>query len=159
MESQKLRRVTTVALLQILAPTLLHRLLTRKMQNQLMVGNPVGKLQELTQKHGWPPPVYKFIPEQEHVMEFICQVRLGKQAKKGVGKSKTSAKRDAANAMLLALNEGTAIHQVAAEKYPGQSHEENVPIMRDGGKRVPAFTPQASHKGNGTSARYGWNRK
>ena len=42
------------------------------------LGNPVGELQEMTQKRLWPPPTYEFTSEQgpPHAREFICTVRL-----------------------------------------------------------------------------------
>ncbi len=50
-----------------------------------MVGNPVGELQELTQKRLWPPPIYDFTSEQgpPHAREFICTVRLWKFTEQG----------------------------------------------------------------------------
>ena len=40
--------------------------------------NPVGELQEMTQKRLWPPPVYEFTSEigPAHAREFVCNVRL-----------------------------------------------------------------------------------
>lgn len=40
--------------------------------------NPVGELQEMTQKRLWPPPVYEFTNEigPAHAREFVCNVRL-----------------------------------------------------------------------------------
>ena len=42
------------------------------------LGNPVGELQEMTQKRMWPPPVYSFTNEQgpPHAREFICTVKI-----------------------------------------------------------------------------------
>ena len=50
-----------------------------------MIGNPVGELQELTQKRLWPPPIYDFTSEQgpPHAREFICTVRLWKFTEQG----------------------------------------------------------------------------
>ena len=40
--------------------------------------NPVGELQELTQKKLWPPPIYECASEdgQPHERSFTCTVRL-----------------------------------------------------------------------------------
>ena len=48
-------------------------------------GNPVGQLQELTQKKLMKPPIYEFNTEQgpPHAREFICIVKLGKIQEKG----------------------------------------------------------------------------
>ena len=48
-------------------------------------GNPVGELQETTQKRMWPPPVYDFASEQgpPHAREFVCIVRLFNVAEQG----------------------------------------------------------------------------
>ena len=42
------------------------------------IGNPVGELQESTQKKLWPPPIYEFAAEQgpPHAREFVCTVTL-----------------------------------------------------------------------------------
>lgn len=49
------------------------------------VGNPVGELQELTQKKLMKPPMYEFTSEQgpPHAREFVCIVKLGKIQEKG----------------------------------------------------------------------------
>ena len=48
-------------------------------------GNPIGELQEFTQKRQLKPPVYEFITEQgpPHNREFICVVKLGKFVERG----------------------------------------------------------------------------
>lgn len=68
-------------------------------------GNPVGGLQEFTQKKLLRPPIYEFISEQgpPHCREFVCIVHLGKLQDTGVGKSKKNAKRAAAYNMLKKL--------------------------------------------------------
>ena len=50
-----------------------------------LAGNPVGELQEMTQKKLWPPPVYEFTSEQgpPHAREFVCTVRLFNLAEQG----------------------------------------------------------------------------
>lgn len=48
-------------------------------------GNPIGELQEFTQKKLIKPPVYEFADEQgpPHAREFVCIVKLGKHQEKG----------------------------------------------------------------------------
>ena len=48
-------------------------------------GNPIGELQEFTQKKLLKPPIYEFVTEQgpPHAREFICNIKLGKFADKG----------------------------------------------------------------------------
>ena len=55
------------------------------------IGNPVGELQELTQKKLMKPPVYEFTSEQgpPHAREFVCTVKLGKIQEKGMFVIKT----------------------------------------------------------------------
>jgi len=49
-------------------------------------GNPVGELQETTQKRLWPPPVYDFASEQgpPHAREFVCLVTLFDVTEQGI---------------------------------------------------------------------------
>ncbi|XP_048754575.1 RISC-loading complex subunit tarbp2-like [Ostrea edulis] len=70
-----------------------------------VAGNPVGELQEFTQKKLIKPPIYEFGNEDgpPHNREFICTVKLGKFTEKGSGRSKKTAKRSAASAMLVHL--------------------------------------------------------
>lgn len=79
-------------------------------------GNPVGELQELTQKKLMKPPLYEFSTEQgpPHAREFICTVKLGKIQEKGSARAKKTAKRLAAQNMLnhirgLVNEEGNAV--------------------------------------------------
>lgn len=50
-----------------------------------VAGNPVGELQEFTQKKLIKPPIYEFGNEDgpPHNREFICTVKLGKFTEKG----------------------------------------------------------------------------
>jgi len=74
-------------------------------------GNPVGQLQEMTQKRLWRPPVYEFASEQgpPHARQFVCTVRLGKLSATGTAKSKKSSKRNAAQAMIETIGSGINI--------------------------------------------------
>ena len=49
------------------------------------VGNPIGELQEFTQKKLMKPPIYEFSNEQgpPHNREFVCTIKLGKFVEKG----------------------------------------------------------------------------
>jgi RISC-loading complex subunit TARBP2 len=132
--------------------------------NDAMVGNPVGELQELTQKRLWPPPVYEFTSEQgpPHAREFVCTVKLmrlsepgeGVQAK-GVGKSKKLAKRNGAFAMLQTLKnlmgpggDGEIPHEEFDDEsipLPGDSGKQAYTALKEG-KRITTLTPQASQQ-------------
>ncbi|XP_052246342.1 RISC-loading complex subunit tarbp2-like isoform X2 [Dreissena polymorpha] len=90
-------------------------------------GNPVGELQELTQKKLMKPPLYEFTSEQgpPHAREFICTVKLGKIQEKGSARSKKAAKRIAAKAMLTHIKElvedgGSAVIE--------EEEEEDIPL-------------------------------
>lgn len=50
-----------------------------------MQGNPIGELQEYTQKNLLRPPQYQFIGEQgpPHAREFVCTVKLAKLTETG----------------------------------------------------------------------------
>lgn len=49
------------------------------------MGNPIGELQEFTQKKLMKPPVYEFSNEQgpPHAREFVCTIKLGKFVERG----------------------------------------------------------------------------
>jgi len=74
-------------------------------------GNPVGELQEMTQKRLWRPPVYEYSSEDgpPHARSFRCTVKLWKLTAKGTGKSKKLAKRNAAQAMIQTIRSGMNI--------------------------------------------------
>lgn len=122
-------------------------------------GNPVGELQEMTQKNLWAPPVYEFTSEQgpPHAREFVCTVKLGRVNEQGVGKSKKIAKRNAATAMISMLKQGLANPGAEIEggaEGEGYDGENNMPLsdahaaytsLKEG-KRVQTLTPQASQK-------------
>jgi dsRNA-specific ribonuclease len=48
--------------------------------------NPIGELQEMTQKKMWPPPVYDFTDEigPAHAREFVCVVKLFNVTEQGI---------------------------------------------------------------------------
>ncbi|KAH3721767.1 RISC-loading complex subunit tarbp2-like isoform X1 [Dreissena polymorpha] len=113
-------------------------------------GNPVGELQELTQKKLMKPPLYEFTSEQgpPHAREFICTVKLGKIQEKGSARSKKAAKRIAAKAMLTHIKElvedgGSAVIE--------EEEEEDIPLsveplmasytaLKEGKVKVPVLT-------------------
>ncbi|KAL8566080.1 hypothetical protein ACOMHN_045255 [Nucella lapillus] len=74
------------------------------------VGNPVGELQEFTQKKLIRPPLYTFEDDeaQPHERQFFCTVKLGKLVGKGEGRSKRAAKRNASAAMLEQIKKMSA---------------------------------------------------
>lgn len=118
-----------------------------------MLGNPVGELQELTQKRLWPPPIYDFTSEQgpPHARQFICTVRLWKCSEQGDGKSKKLAKRTAASAMLQTLKSGMVIPDIKDENIDDGFEDaandatNSYSAMKDA-KRISTLTPQASQK-------------
>ncbi|KAI0231756.1 RISC-loading complex subunit tarbp2 [Lamellibrachia satsuma] len=120
-------------------------------------GNPVGELQELTQKKLWPPPIYEFAPEQgpPHAREFVCTITLWNLRSQGVGKSKKLSKRDAALKMLRQVKDGMMVTQPKGEPLD-DNDEESMPLphgdvkspymsIKDGCKVAP-LNPQASHQ-------------
>lgn len=50
-----------------------------------MQGNPIGELQEYTQKNLLKPPIYEYIGEEgpPHAREFVCTVKLAKLQETG----------------------------------------------------------------------------
>ncbi|XP_005098097.1 RISC-loading complex subunit tarbp2 [Aplysia californica] len=96
------------------------------------VGNPIGELQEFTQKKLLKPPIYEFVTEQgpPHAREFICNIKLGKFVDKGTGRSKKTAKRTAAARMLEQLRALTQDKE--SEKQLDDSDEdEEIPLGFD----------------------------
>ena len=70
-----------------LFPNILHRVISdsEKSSKDDEPGNPIGELQEFTQKKLLKPPVYEFVTEQgpPHAREFICNIKLGKFSDRG----------------------------------------------------------------------------
>lgn len=112
-------------------------------------GNPVGELQEFTQKRLLKPPVYEFSNDMgpPHAREFSCTVKLGKYSEKGTGRSKKEAKRTAATAMLTHIR---SLTQDGEEQAVIEEEEEEDDILlsatelrqsytalKEGKKRVP----------------------
>lgn len=98
-----------------------------------LAGNPVGELQEMTQKRMWPPPVYDFTSEQgpPHAREFVCTVRLFNVAEQAVGKSKKLAKRNSAQAMIQRILQGGVVAQVLVD-HSDDFEEEPIPLPQNG---------------------------
>ncbi|RUS69702.1 hypothetical protein EGW08_022538 [Elysia chlorotica] len=92
------------------------------------VGNPIGELQEFTQKKLLKPPIYEFVTEQgpPHAREFVCNIKLGKFVDKGTGRSKKTAKRTAAANMLAQLK--SVSHDKESSKQLEDSDEEEEEI-------------------------------
>ncbi|XP_064613874.1 interferon-inducible double-stranded RNA-dependent protein kinase activator A homolog isoform X2 [Liolophura sinensis] len=115
-------------------------------------GNPIGELQEFTQKKLIKPPVYEFADEQgpAHAREFVCIVKLGKHQEKGTGRSKKTAKRAAASTMLTYIRslEGEEKENVVEEDL---DEEDEIPLPAEPrrsaytalkeGKKVPVTSP------------------
>merc|ERR1719210_1008107 len=94
-------------------------------------GNPIGELQEFTQKKLLKPPIYEFVTEQgpPHAREFICNIKLGKFADKGTGRSKKTAKRTAAAKMLEQLRSFS--NDKESDKIEDSDEEEEIPLGFD----------------------------
>jgi RISC-loading complex subunit TARBP2 len=92
--------------------------------------NPVGELQEMTQKRSWPPPVYEFASEigPAHAREFVCNVRLFNVCEQAVGKSKKLAKRNAALVMLEAIQQGGIEPNIPVMEPEEYCDDETIPI-------------------------------
>ncbi|XP_052805758.1 RISC-loading complex subunit tarbp2-like isoform X1 [Mya arenaria] len=116
------------------------------------VGNPVGELQELTQKKLMKPPIYEFTSEQgpPHAREFVCTVKLGKIQEKGSARSKKSAKRIASQNM---LNHIRGLVEEGGNAVIEEEEEEEIPLsveplkasytaLKEGRVKVPVLTPK-----------------
>jgi len=95
-------------------------------------GNPIGELQEFTQKKLLKPPVYEFVTEQgpPHAREFICNIKLGKFAERGTGRSKKTAKRTAAAKMLEQLK-ALSSDKETGKQLEESDEEEEIPLGFD----------------------------
>nr|XP_022307308.1 RISC-loading complex subunit tarbp2-like [Crassostrea virginica] len=117
-------------------------------------GNPVGELQEFTQKKLIKPPVYEFANEDgpPHNREFVCTVKLGKFTEKGSGRSKKTAKRSAASAMLAHIKNITQDGEEET-KIEDSEEEDDIPLnaseirssyttLKEGKVKLPIPSPQ-----------------
>lgn len=95
-------------------------------------GNPIGELQEFTQKKLLKPPVYEFVTEQgpPHAREFICNIKLGKFSDRGTGRSKKTAKRTAAAKMLEQLR-ALSRDKDTEKQLDDSDEEEEIPLGFD----------------------------
>lgn len=126
-----------------------------------MTGNPIGQLQELTQKNKWAPPDYSFLdsenyPTSKPSREFKCVCTLGKGYEQTAGaRSKRTAKRNAATAMLNYLKQSAGITTEEIDKtaLDGMAaHMQTLQIdqtvgyanTKDGLSSVPTINQQAS---------------
>lgn len=117
--------------------------------------NPVGQLQELTQKKLLPLPTYEFemTPGPPGVREFTCTIHLLKLTQTGVGKSKKLAKREAAIAMLDQLKVDDLADQLD-EALKSLTDEFSIPqsdirsayqVLKEGKKPSIRGTPPGSY--------------
>ncbi|XP_022189835.2 RISC-loading complex subunit tarbp2 isoform X1 [Nilaparvata lugens] len=76
-------------------------------EQQKMMGNPIGLLQELCMSRRWPPPSYETEHEEglPHERQFTICCLVYKYKEIGTGKSKKLAKRQAANKMWVKLKD------------------------------------------------------
>lgn len=116
------------------------------------VGNPVGELQELTQKKLMKPPIYEFTSEQgpPHARDFVCTVKLGKIQEKGSARSKKTAKRIAAQNM---LNHIKGLVEEGGNAVIEEEEEDDIPLsmeplkasytaLKEGKVKVPVLSPK-----------------
>ncbi|KAL8580802.1 hypothetical protein ACOMHN_017306 [Nucella lapillus] len=94
------------------------------------VGNPIGELQEFTQKKLMKPPIYEFSNEQgpPHNREFVCTIKLGKFVETGAGRSKKAAKRNAAAKMMDHLKNVSGGEGDQPPKVDESDEEEEIPL-------------------------------
>ena len=108
------------------------------------ISNPVGRLQEFTQKRLMPPPTFDFNCAESNensstpTREFVCTVTLGRFTEKGEARSKKTAKRLAAINMLKKLEilqleggdpeGGVNTAEGATEKRLVEEEEESIPV-------------------------------
>ncbi|XP_076471284.1 RISC-loading complex subunit tarbp2-like [Babylonia areolata] len=94
------------------------------------VGNPIGELQEFTQKKLMKPPIYEFSNEQgpPHNREFVCTIKLGKFVETGSGRSKKAAKRNAAAKMMDHIKNVSGAEGDQAPKVEESDEEEEIPL-------------------------------
>lgn len=117
-------------------------------------GNPVGELQEFTQKKLIKPPIYEFGNEEgpPHNREFVCTVKLGKFTEKGTGRSKKTAKRSAASTMLVHIKNITQDGEEET-KIEESEEEDEIPLnaseirasytaLKEGKVKLPIPSPQ-----------------
>ncbi|PVD29467.1 hypothetical protein C0Q70_08718 [Pomacea canaliculata] len=107
------------------------------------VGNPIGELQEFTQKKLMKPPIYEFSNEQgpPHAREFVCTIKLGKYVEKGTGRSKKAAKRTAAAQMLQHIK---SLSPSGEKPQKVEESDEDEEISLEKGKPQVSSTPQYS---------------
>lgn len=94
------------------------------------IGNPIGELQEFTQKKLMKPPIYEFSNEQgpPHNREFVCTIKLGKYSEKGAGRSKKAAKRNAAAKMMEYIKSIAVVDNEQPPKEEEEEEEEDIPL-------------------------------
>lgn len=132
--------------------------------------NYVGELQELSQRHLWPLPVYECTGENglAHEREFVCTVRLFSLSETGSGKSKKQAKRNAAENLLKLIKSNTDVESLSSlhsssnsDDVNGQTYEEvrNTVISLKTGCKIQTLSPkdslEISHFYNGLKYRTG----
>ncbi|CAF1516500.1 unnamed protein product, partial [Didymodactylos carnosus] len=106
--------------------------LTKPLQNNIIddgtSGNPVGQLQELTQKNWIRPPEYHYSDQDgtiPNVKTYICRAKVAHYVEEGVGLSKKIAKRLAAHNLLEKLEElSTEEKKALLNRAEGHSEQE-----------------------------------
>ena len=87
-----------------------HALLGNTETSKVATENPVSKLQHITTKHNLGPPEYQVVNEDgAHALQrFDIKVKVKELESSGLGRSKKTAKRNAAQAMLDQLSKTNA---------------------------------------------------
>lgn len=116
-----------------------------------VVGNPIGQLQELCMGRKWPPPTYETEMEVglPHARQFTIACFVLNHHEVGAGKSKKIAKRNAANKMLTKLKEIPVDQNLVIQMTDEDGNDIKVPVssytdLKDA--KIATLTNQHSYK-------------
>ncbi|ESN93668.1 hypothetical protein HELRODRAFT_88345 [Helobdella robusta] len=126
---------------------------TNSLNEEPQYSNPIGKVQELSQKMLWSPPIYEFSLEkgQPHHKLFNCTVSLMKYSMKGYGSSKKLAKRDATTKLLGMLKGQNIINESllsngSSDEVSKSNNSSKIYDKLKSAPRLPNLTPNFSQK-------------
>lgn len=116
-----------------------------------IIGNPIGQLQELCMGRKWPPPTYETEMEVglPHARQFTIACYVLNHHEIGTGKSKKIAKRNAANKMLCKLKEIPIDQNLVIQMTDEDGNDIKVPVtnyadLKDA--KIATLTNQHSYK-------------